>query len=181
MPNADVISIDLCGVLHTQVSRGYGDLVTRPTGQAVRSGVEEHLASNEADVAVIDFSGVRCMDYSCADEIVGKLLLAHGRARYFMLRGVSDGQCEAIETVLERYGLAVVIEDRTGRLRVLGAVADAVRKAFEHLVEYGPQSMSEGAGPLDLPPDTARAAFDELRDRRLALARTPDREVVPLA
>ncbi|MEJ2237442.1 MAG: hypothetical protein P8X82_04015, partial [Gemmatimonadales bacterium] len=62
---------------------------------------------------VIDFGAVGCLDISCADEIVGKLLLDHGQVRYFLLRGVTEAHCEAINWVLERHGLAVVAEDWT--------------------------------------------------------------------
>jgi hypothetical protein len=49
--------IDLKAILQRTVSGLYGDLVTRPTGQAVRGGVEEVLADLDGEqVAVIDFS-----------------------------------------------------------------------------------------------------------------------------
>ncbi|NIU79845.1 MAG: hypothetical protein GWN71_41805, partial [Gammaproteobacteria bacterium] len=66
--------IDLRHILRHTVSDLYGDLVTRPTGKAVRHGIEQALARADGrQVAVIDFSTVRCLDISCADEIVGKL------------------------------------------------------------------------------------------------------------
>ena len=69
-------TIDLRSILQETVSGWYGDLVTRPTGHAVRRGVEEVLAEYDGEqVAVIDFSSVRLLDLSCADEVVAKLLL----------------------------------------------------------------------------------------------------------
>ena len=66
--------IDLQCILRETVSAMYGDLVTRSTGQAVRCGVEQVLAEYDGEqVAVIDFTGVRLLDLSCADEIVAKL------------------------------------------------------------------------------------------------------------
>jgi hypothetical protein len=160
--------IDLKAVLQRTVSGMYGDLVTRPTGKAVRSGVEEMLAEiGDEQVAVIDFSQVRCLDISCADEIVGKLLIAHGRARYLFLYGVSVAHCQAIQQVLERHGLAVVARDRDGKLQLLGPMAKLVRRTFTVLSEREMARVEEIAECLAVEPDTAQEALDILRQRRL--------------
>ena len=175
-------SIDLKVVLQRTVSRGYGDLVTRRTGQAVRFGVEEHLeAYGDGEVAIIDFSGVRCLDFSCADEIVGKLLLTHGRVRYFLLRGVSEGQVVAIEQILERYELAVVSEDRSGQMRVLGKISEPVRKTFHLVVESGDAGVDDVVGHLDVTHDAARETLEQLVQLRLAMEGHAANRVVSLA
>src|SRR5207253_176085 len=68
--------IDVHAVLQESVSGVYTDLVTRPTGRVVREGIERAMATAAGEVAVarIDFTRVGCIDYSCADEIVAKLL-----------------------------------------------------------------------------------------------------------
>lgn len=126
--------IDLKAILQRKVSNRYGDLVTRPTGRAVRGGIEEELADRaEERAAVIDFGMVRLLDYSCADEIVGKLLLEHGAARYFVLQGVTASHCEAIEPVLQRHQLFALARDREGRVRVLGHLPETARHALATL------------------------------------------------
>jgi hypothetical protein len=130
--------IDLKTILDQTASGLHGNLVTRPTGRAVRSSIEETLEGMDGEpYAVIDFGTVRCLDYSCADEIVGKLLREYGSARYFFLHGVSPSHCEAIEHVLERHELAVVARDRDGRVRVLGPIPARARKALFALAENG--------------------------------------------
>src|SRR2546426_1621339 len=72
-------------VLQESISGVYADLVTRPTGRVVRERIERAIAGSsvgEITVARIDFTGVGCIDYSCADEIVAKLL----RDRFAVLR-----------------------------------------------------------------------------------------------
>src|SRR2546421_11975670 len=69
-------------------------------------------ASAEVAVARIDFTRVGCIDYSCADEIVAKLL--QSRPRVLVLMGISDGHREAIEPVLAGHRLAVLIERPAG-------------------------------------------------------------------
>lgn len=160
--NEPMQHIDLKAILQRKVSNRYGDLVTRPTGRAVRGGIEEELADPaEERAAIIDFGMVRLLDYSCADEIVGKLLLEHGRARYFLLQGVTASHCEAIEPVLERHRLAAVARDRDGRVRVLGHVPTGAREALS--------SLTAGSGAWQdahLPEETAHEVLEFLRAHR---------------
>ena len=138
-------TIDLRSILQETVSGWYGDLVTRPTGHAVRRGVEEVLAEYDADqVAVIDFSSVRLLDLSCADEVVAKLLLQYGRTRPFLLRGSSEDHQEALEPVLRGHGLAAVARDRRGRAHFLGVITERLRVALIMLAERG----SAGVGSV---------------------------------
>jgi hypothetical protein len=139
--NEPMQHIDLKAILQRKVSDRYGDLVTRPTGRAVRGGIEEELADPADErAAVIDFGMVRLLDYSCADEIVGKLLLQHGTARYFILQGVTASHCEAIEPVLQRHRLSALARDRDGRVRVLGYLPDSARTALAMLTSGGPET-----------------------------------------
>ncbi len=110
--------IDVHAVLQQSVSGPYTDLVTRPTGRVVREEIERAIARVEAKLAVMDFSRVGCIDYSCADEIVAKLL--RDRPAVLLLRGINDGHREAIEPVLKGHGLAVVLERADGTLDALG-------------------------------------------------------------
>ncbi|MBI1967006.1 MAG: hypothetical protein HYS40_03360 [Gemmatimonadetes bacterium] len=111
--------IDVHAVLQQSVAGYYADLVTRPTGRAVRESIETVLReAGEAAIARMDFSGVGCIDYSCADEIVAKLLREHGLV--LLLRGISEGHREAIEPVLQGHGLAALCERADGTLDAIG-------------------------------------------------------------
>src|SRR5688572_29740794 len=102
-----VVLRTLCGL--------YSNLVTRQTGKNVRQAIQDLLADRAApSLTIIDFSEVRLLDFSCADEVVGKLLLHYWEndtEAYFLVRGADDHHLEAIEQVLERYGLALVVVD----------------------------------------------------------------------
>jgi hypothetical protein len=140
--------IDVHAVLQESVSEIYADLVTRPTGRVVRERIERVMATAEEDVAVarIDFTRVGCIDYSCADEIVAKLL--RGRPAVLVLTGISDGHREAIEPVLAGHRLAVVIERHDGTLEAVGA-PDAAAALLEQLVVRRLAARSPG-GTLTL-------------------------------
>ena len=163
MPN-----IDLGTILQRAVSRGHGDLVTRPTGRAVRGGVEELLTSeNKGQTTVIDFGAVRCLDISCADEIVGKLLLQYGHGQYFVLTGVTEAHCDAIDVVLERHGMAVVAQDRHGSRQVLGPLDETVRRAFGAVTQSEVALETDVANRLDVSTEAARPLLEELLTRHL--------------
>ena len=121
-------SIDVSAVLRQAVRVSYADLVTRATGRAVREHIEQRFVADPDGVARMDFTGVRCIDYSCADEIVAKLL--RERIRVLVLCGCSDGHLEALGPVLEGHGLAAVLERADGTLHGLGP-----RESAEALLE----------------------------------------------
>src|SRR3954471_9417168 len=121
----------------------FSNLVTRPTGRAIRSGVESQIAEMEGPAAtpclsILDFSQVRVLDYSCADEIVAKLLLRFtGDERpceaYFVVLGVQEHHEEVIEAVLERHSLLLVPRDDAGAVKLLGAATPLHRAAWDTL------------------------------------------------
>ena len=124
-------SIDISAVLHQAVRVSYADLVTRPTGRAVREHIEQVFMAGPGAVARMDFTGVRCIDYSCADEIVAKLV--RERLRVLVLCGCSDGHLEALGPVLEGHGLAAVFERPDGTLGGLGP-QESAEALLEELV-----------------------------------------------
>lgn len=156
--------------MRRSVKGAYDNLVTRATGRAVRGSLEIELEKTDADlVMVIDFSAVNCLDFSCADEVVAKLLLAHGTGRYFLLKGVTRAHLDAIEQVLERHGLAIVTQDRTGAIQLLGPVADTARAAFGTVLQRGRAHEDEIVASVGKSPELVREALSELCTRRLVL------------
>jgi hypothetical protein len=175
--------IDLSMVLRRTVCDLYSDLVTRPTGAAVRDGIEKQLAElGDRTLTVIDFSHVGLLDYSCADEIVAKLLMRYcarvpaatseeqpPRDAYFLFRGVNDSHLDAIEAVLERHGLAIVAEVEDGVVMLVGRVDDHERRAWETMCRLGRVVPLELAREAGLDPAQAEEMLDALCRRRLAM------------
>jgi hypothetical protein len=171
--------IDLGTVLRQTLSADlYSNLVTRPTGAAVRTQIERVLESDrspERALAIIDFSKVSMIDLSCADEIIAKLLLRYvgsdtttGREAYFVFRGMTDDHWDSIETVLERHGLALVAE-RSGSMELMGVLSDSERRAFEAVKRRGRAASWELAGDLREPEGDVRVALDRMWRRRLIM------------
>ena len=163
--------IDLGSVLRQTLSATlYSNLVTRPTGRAVRSQIETLIEASDRSLTVIDFTHVAMIDFSCADEVVAKLLLEHGRNReaYFVFRGMTDDHWDAIESVLERHGLALVVE-RDGDVELVGVLQDAERRAFQVIKRLGRAEVWELAAALGEAEDSVQQALDSMWRRRLIM------------
>ena len=177
--------IDLGTVLRRTVCDLYSDLVTRPTGAAVRSGIEQQLAdAQERTLTVIDFTHVGLLDYSCADEIVAKLLVSYcepagergsaarlvaPRDCYFLFKGVSDSHLDAIDAVLQRRGLALVAQTDDGMPLLIGTVDDRERRAWEAVTRLGRALPADIAGEVGLEETQAEVLLNGLSRRRLIM------------
>ena len=161
--------IDLGTVLRqTLAANLYSNLVTRPTGRAVRTQIELLLKDADRALTVIDFSHVQMIDFSCADEVIAKLMLAQldGRETYFVVRGMTEDHWHAIEQVLEHHGLAIVVERGDG-VELLGVLDDADRRAWEALKRRGRALPRQVAADLGTAEAAAREALERMWRRRL--------------
>jgi hypothetical protein len=171
-----MMHIDVSSVLRQTLScELYSNLVTRPTGAAVRTQIEALLAdARERSLTVIDFSHVGMIDFSCADEVVAKLLLRsvaaerEAREAYFLFRGVTDDHWDAIEAVLERHGLALVLETDDGA-RIVGTVDDGERVAWNKVYELGRTAPADLASALGSAHADAARVLEALHRRRLVM------------
>ena len=164
--------IDVGSVLRHSANVPYADLVTRPTGAAVRRCIERELASmHDGDVATLDFTHIGMMDYSCADEVVAKLLLTFdspdARIGSVIFHGITDAHLEAIEVVLHHHGLALVVQFADGGTRLVGAVSSDERDAWEAVLARGAVGVDEVATVVGRDPVTSARVLDALVRRRL--------------
>jgi hypothetical protein len=166
----DRIAIDVGEVLQRTVTSLYSNLVTRPTGRAVRMAIETRLQdAGERSLSLIDLSEVVILDFSCADEVVARLLErsteSPSHEAFFVFRGVHEPHRDQIQTVLERRGLAAVAETHTDIFELLGNRTSAEERAWNVLEERGLVTREEVD---DILPDTEeRAGLDRLVERRL--------------
>lgn len=169
--------IDVSSVLRGAVACDlYSNLVTRPTGAAVRAQIQALLSGDPRRwLAVIDFTHVQMIDYSCADEVVAKLLLPYtdGEAAddsYFIFRGVSEDHWDAIEAVLERHGIAMLVEEsEAGVAAPKGVLSPQQRAAWEAVRALGAASVDDVAARLEVAPEQAAAMLDRLHQHRLLM------------
>lgn len=167
----------LMAVQRRSVTSLFSNLVTRPTGRAIRTGVESQIAEMDGPAAspclsILDFSQVRVLDYSCADEIVAKLLLRFlGEERpseaYFVVLGMQEHHEDAIEAVLERHSLLLVAGDEDGVVKLMGAATPLHRAAWNSLVARRRAGADEVAADTGLSLDAVEATLAALVNHRV--------------
>jgi hypothetical protein len=143
---------------------------------AVRGQIEQLLSESSgrgAALTIIDFSHVSMIDFSCADEVVAKLLLRYvsddaPQNAYFLFRGVTDDHRDAIEAVLERHGLALALELGDG-VEVMGVLSDDERKAWDASYRIGQADAADVVSAFEGDPLVAIRALDALCRRRLVM------------
>lgn len=168
-------------LLRETVQGPYCDLVTRPTGRAVRSSIQQRLSSARSALALLDFSEVGLVDFSCADEVIAKLLLEPVSETAIVLQGLREEQLEAIEHVLEHHDLAALVHDaERGVARLVGRAAPDLRTAFFTLQQHGPADTDAIARLAGWTLERAAAALAALLRLRLILASSAGYRV-PLA
>src|SRR4030067_1937313 len=163
---------DLYKFLKEELGNGSKDLVTRPSGEKIRLRVEGDMA-NEPDGAVValDFSEIGIIDYSCADEIVTKLVsrLLSGEYgdRDLMLAGLNDNQKENIEVALERKDLAVMADMKNGKKILLGNLNNYLKETLDLIVKKGKITAKELSEIMNLEANTSGTRLLNLHKKRL--------------
>ncbi len=166
------VTYDLYSLLKEELGNGSKDLVTRPSGEKIRQRIERDI-EKEPDRAVIalDFSRIGIIDYSCADEIVAKLVsrLLSGEYgdKYLVLAGLTENQKENIEVALERKDLAVVASLKDGRRVVLGSLNNYLRDTLDFVSGRKKATAKDLANARKLEANTSGTRLLNLYKKRL--------------
>ncbi len=163
---------DLYKLLKDELGNGSKDLVTRPSGEAIRRRIERDLEKeSEGSVIGLDFSKIGVIDYSCADEIVAKLVsrLLSGEYgdRYLMLTGLTENQKENVEVALERKGLAIPVEMRDGKRAVLGELHNYLKDTLDFVARNKKATAKDLADEKKIEANTSGTRLLNLHKKRL--------------
>lgn len=172
-----MVHIDVGEILQQSANGVYTDLVTRATGRTVRTRIEQHIAAGRpGTLAVIDFTNVGLLDFSCADEIVASLVRQYcltataSHERYFLFSGISDDQLDAIEYVAERQRMALVLRITAGgSYRLVGMVDEVERAVWEAVVRCQPADVCSIAVETGLDEVDVEPRLAKLHQRRLIM------------
>ena len=163
---------NLYKLLKEELKNGSSDLVTRPSGQMVRERIERDIVKEkDGEVIALDFSKVAIIDYSCADEIVAKLVsrLLSGEYgdKYIILTGLNENQKENIEVALERKELAVIANMRDGKQVLLGSLNNYLKETLNLIVKKSKITASELSKTMKLEANTSGTRLLNLHKKRL--------------
>lgn len=174
--NVVPFSFDLSSLVQRSVASLYSHLVTRPTGRALRLGIESQIGEiGSVCLSVLDFTQVVVLDYSCADEAVAKLIQRYQMSdrpadAYFVARGLGEQHRDPIDEVLIRHGLALVAEVE-GEFTLLGRTDATEQDAWHALQRVRLGRAGDIALELDAAEPAVAAALERLASRRVVLRR----------
>lgn len=173
-PVVPVAAFNLSTLVPRSVASLYSHLVTRPTGRALRMGIESQIGELGCFcVSVLDFSQVVVLDYSCADEVVAKLIQRYQRDdrpadAYFIARGLAEEHRDPIEEVLTRHQLALVAEIG-GSFALLGHAGSYERTVWSLLEQLSSAEALDIATQTSATVSAATGALETLVERRAVL------------
>jgi hypothetical protein len=167
-----MITYNLYKLLKDELGNGSKDLVTRPSGQAIRERIERDIEKEpDGSVIALDFSKIGVIDYSCADEIVTKLVsrLLSGEYgdKYLLLSGLNENQKENIEVAIERKDLAMVAELRSNGRVVLGSLNNYLRDTLDFIVKKKKATSKELSDGKKIEANTSGTRLLNLYKKRL--------------
>jgi hypothetical protein len=169
-------SFDLSSLVKRSVASLYSHLITRPTGQALRVGIESQITElGTSCISVLDFTQVLVLDYSCADEAVAKLIQRFQPPErpvdaYFLARGVAEQHREPLEAVLVRHGLVLGAEVEALGFVLLGAPSLVEQLAWAALERAGTATLPQLAETVQHPQPEVASALESLAYRRALIA-----------
>ncbi len=163
---------NLYKLLKEELKNGSNDLVTRPSGQIIRERIERDIGKErEGAVIALDFSKIGIIDYSCADEIVAKLIsrLLGGEYgdKYIVLTGLNENQKENIEVALERKDLAVMAQMKDGTKILMGSLNNYLKETLNVILTRGQITARELSEVMKLEANTSGTRLLNLYKKRL--------------
>jgi hypothetical protein len=179
-----ILTIMVERVLRETVQVPYRDLVTRSTGAAVRTGIERAIAEGGCATTLLDFSEVGLLDFSCADEVVAKLLLRTQTEddRYVVLSGLREEHSEAIDHVLNHHQIAVLAKIEAEAVpRALGRLAPELQDALAAVQQLGTGDAASLADAVGWTVERAADALQSLALLRLLCADQGHFRRIPLS
>ena len=163
---------NLYKLLKEELKNGSVDLVTRQSGRAIRNRIEKKIEeAEEGEVIALDFWKIEVIDYSCADEIVAKLIsrLLSGEYgdKYIILTGLNENQKENIEVALERKDLAVMAQMRDGKKMLLGSLNNYLKETLNFVLKEGKITAKYLSEAMSLEANTSGTRLLNLHKKKL--------------
>jgi hypothetical protein len=167
-----MITYNLYKLLKEELRNGSKDIVTRQSGQVIRSRIEKDIEKEKnGAVIALDFSNIGIIDYSCADEVVTKLIsrLLSGEYgdKYIILTGLNENQKENIEVALERKELSAIAEMGNGKRILLGSLNNYLKETLNFIIKKDKITAGDLSESLKLPANTSGTRLLNLYKKRL--------------
>lgn len=164
----------LRGLAKEELGRGSNHLVTREAGRVIRERIERELeAEGSGAIVALDFSDAGVIDFSCADEVVAKLVsrLLSGEYgdKYLFLTGLNSNHRENLQVALERKRLAALAVDDDHSWETLGVLLPYLEETLRVVMEEDRVTAKELAVKLSIELNTSGTRLLNLHKLRLCV------------
>lgn len=114
----------------------------REEGRFLREKILSRLEAEPVDIILpLDFVDVKFMDFSFADEMLGKLIrrIMSGELgeRYIILLSLNESLKESISVALKERELVCIYIDGKGEIEILGKLSDVLKETYFAAVSKG--------------------------------------------
>ena len=142
-------------------------LYDRKIGQSIRQQMEEQLFNFSTDtVCLLDFNGITSIDFSCADEIIGKIftrLLADEYGDIFIvLQNLNENHIENIQVALDRRKTSCLHQTTDNSWILLGHRKNYLLETLKIIMDQGEITTKELCQTLNLELTTASTRLSHL-------------------
>ena len=112
----------------------------RPIGDKIREQVIIQIKNNPLDTIMpLDFSQVQFLDYSCADELICKLvrriMIRDFSERYISIYAVNDIVRENLEAALKERKMTVSGIDKNNQIILYGDISQEMKETYNFAVK----------------------------------------------
>lgn len=180
----DAFSVDVHELLTRTEASLFSHLVTRPTGRAVRLAIEAQLEEVRRPVlSLVDFSSVAILDYSCADEVVARLvLMARERTldTYLLFHGLQAHHLDPVEAVLARHSVRAILQPAGSGPRLVGPGSEVEARVWARVERSGRVPAHQVEEQVATTAEERRG-LTELLEHRLVFRHPVQADLVSLA
>lgn len=182
MPKNNRHILKLGNIVKQELKNGSANLVTRETGRIILERIEREIREiGKGETLVLDFSDIKVIDYSCADEVIAKLITRlkgdeYGD-KYVILQNLSSSQKENIHVALEKKDLAILVTTPDKKWEIIGILNNYLSETLQLIMKSGEISARGLSDKLKLELNTASTRLLNLHKSRLVKKveeRTPD-------
>ena len=156
------------------LTNGSNNLVTRETGRVMREALEGRIHSEpEGTVVALDFSNVAIIDFSCAEEVIAKmmarLIQREYGDKYIVLTSLTPNQEENIHAALHTKRLLVLSLKGAKKPGYLGVLNPYLMDTLELILERKSITARELADLTQVEINTASTKLLNVYKARLTL------------
>lgn len=153
------------------------DLVTRETGKKLLEVIEREFEKcTKKGIWLIDFQNTGALDYSCADELVCKILSRnvsgeYGQDVFFVVSGLNQNKKENLQVALEKRRLPIIHKVDVEKWEIIGSINNSLRATYDFIIKKKQVTAKDVCDEFNLELNAASMRLNALYKKRIVRRR----------